>query len=280
MKARDLTRVEDILGFKDRMVSALDNVPGITDITVFGSCADGRCDQFSDLDIHATTIDIDLTLSKLYPALSRIDAIELEWPIADAPGNWAATIVFRHLSPLWKLDLSLGSIPMEKSDNDQKQPTTTPDFDGPSGMPSSVYRPVIGSVEHYMISQLLGTTRYVKARRRGHVLSCWRFASALVDAVIVTGYSGIADERWTLAGLTTLEYRDADLRLDLFQRSALIGDLDFSNPGATDRTVVRLVNRLIVNYQACKSPMPIPDRLLRRLSDCTAKLLECTQPQQ
>lgn len=280
MKARDLTGVEDILGFKDRVVSALDNVPGVTDVTVFGSCADGRCDQFSDLDIHATTIDIDVTLSKLYPALSRIDAIELEWPIADAPGDWAATIVFRHLSPLRKLDLSIGSNPMEKPGSDQQQPNTTPDSGSPTGMPSSAYRPMIGSVEHYMISQLLGTTRYVKARRRGHVLSCWRFASALVDAVIATGYSGIADEGWTLAGLTTLEYRDADHRLDPFQRSALIGELDFSDPGTMDRTVVRLVNRLIASYQARKSPMPIPDRLLRRLSDCTAELLEWTWLQQ
>lgn len=274
MNARDVMDVEDILCFKDRTVSVLGNVPGITDVTVFGSCAGGRCDQFSDLDIHATTIDIDLTRSNLLAALSRIDAIELEWTIADTPGNWAATFVFRHLSPLRRLDLSIGSTSTERTGSDPQQPNTLPNFDGSAGTGSSAYRPMIGSVEHYMISQLLGTTRYAKARRRGHLLSCWRFASALVDAVIATGYSGIAERGWMLAGLTTMEYRDADLRLDPIQRNALISELDFSDPKAMDRTVVRLVDRLIANYRRHESPMPIPDRLLRRLSDCTAELVE------
>lgn len=273
MKARDFTRVEDILGFKDRMVSTLDNVPGITDVTVFGSCADGRCDQFSDVDIHGTTIDIDLTLSRLYPALSRIDAVELEWPIVDAPEDWAATIVFEHLSPLQKLDLSIEYAPTGQSSGNQAR-TTTPVSNDLTGRPLTVYRPMIGSFEHYMLSQLLGTTRYVKARRRGHQLSCWRFASALVDAMIAIEYSGIADEAWVLATLTTQEYRDADLRLDPLLRSAVVGELNFTGPDAMDKTVVALVNKLVANYRARQSPIPIPDRLLRRLSGCTADLLE------
>lgn len=266
--------VDDILGFKDRMVSALNDVPGISDVTVFGSCADGGCDELSDLDIRATTIDIDLALPHLYHALSRTDTIELEWTIEEAPGKWAATFVFTDLSALRRLDLNIGSPSEEKSGNDPKHPGRFPDPAGLTGQASSAYRPTIGSIEHYMISQLLGTTRYAKARRRGHLLSCWRFASALVDAVIATGYFGIAETGWMLAGLTTLEYRDADLRLDPSHRSALISELDFSDPQAMDRTVVLLVDRLIVNYRMHESLVPIPDRLLRRLSDCTANLLE------
>ncbi|HEV2066099.1 MAG TPA: hypothetical protein VGR08_04635 [Thermomicrobiales bacterium] len=278
MNARNLMHVEGILGFKDGMISALESVPGISDVTVFGSCADGSCDEFSDLDIRATTIDIELTRPQLYHALSRTDTIELEWPIEEAPGNWAATFVFMHLSPLRRLDLNIGSTSEEQPGHDPKRSGT---FSGPAdrtGQASSAYRPNIGSIEHYTISHLLGTTRYAKARRRGQLLSCWRFASALVDAVIATGYSGIAETGWMLAGLTTHEYRDADLRLDPSRRSALIGEMDFSNPNAMDRTVVLLAGRLIANYRMLESPVPIPDRLLRRLSDCTAHLLEQSQP--
>jgi len=221
-----------------------------------------------------TTIDTNLTRSHLYRALSGTDTIELEWTIEDTPENWAATFVFRNLSPLRRLELSIGSTSNERTASDQTLSNTPSHFEGCAGTASSPYRPTIGSIEHYTISQLLGTTRYVKARRRGHLLSCWRFASALVDAVITTRYSGIAEKDWMLAGLTTLEYRDADRRLDPFQRSALISDLDFSNPGSADRTVARLVDRLIANYQMHESPIPIPDRLLRRLSDCKAELVE------
>lgn len=276
VNAHDLKEVEDIAGFTNRMLLALTTVPGITGVTVLGSCADGRCDEFSDLDLHATTSDIDLTRSRLYLALSRTETIELEWTIQDSPGEWAATFVFRHLSPLRRLDLSIASSPKERPAGNRKLSDSLPGVDRSAGTASSAYRPLTGSIEHYTISQLLGTTRYAKARRRGHLLSCWRFASALVDAVIATGYSGIAGKSWILAGLTTLEYRDADLQLDPFQRSALISELDFSDPESMDRTVARLVDRLIANYRRLEPPMPIPDRLLRRLSGCTLELVEET----
>lgn len=62
------------------MVAALEDLPGVTEVTVFGSTATSRCDQFSDIDIHATTIDAGLTLPGLYHALSRIGTVDLEWP--------------------------------------------------------------------------------------------------------------------------------------------------------------------------------------------------------
>lgn len=259
VNAHNLKEVEDIAGFANRMLFALTTVPGITGVTVFGSCADGRCDEFSDLDLHATTSDIDLTRSRLYLTLSRTETIELEWTIQDSPGKWAATFVFKHLSPLRRLDLSIVSSPKERPAGNRKLSGSPPGFDRSAGTASGAYRPLTGSIEHYTISQLLGTTRYAKARRRGHLLSCWRFASALADAVIATGYSGIAGKGWILAGLTTLEYRDADLQLDPFQRSALISELDFSDPESMDRTVARIVDRLIANYRRHESPMPIPD---------------------
>lgn len=164
--------------------------------------------------------------------------------------------------------------------SNQNQASTTPDSDGVAGTPSGVCRPTIGSLEHYVISQLLGTTRYVKARRRGHLLSCWRFASALVDAVIASEYAAIVDDGWGLAGLTSQQYRDADLRMDPYRRSLLISELDFSNPCAMDRTVVRLVRMLVANYQAPVLSAAIPDRLLRKLSACTSELLEWSQLQE
>lgn len=274
-----ITTAEDVHRLRDGIASTLLEAPGVTAVTVFGSSADSRCDQFSDIDIRATTIDVGLTCSKLHAALSTIDAIELEWPIASEPENWAATIVFEHLSPLQKLDLSIGPPSVDPSDSNRNQANMTPDSDGHTGISSSVYRPMMGSLEHEVISQLLGTTRYVKARRRGHVLSCWRFASALVDAVIATAYSGIVDDGWMLAGLTSQHYRDADLRMDPLRRSLLISELDFSNPETMDKTVVGLVGKLIVNYQALEMPPAIPNRLLRRLSACTMELLERTQIQ-
>ncbi len=265
--------IDDLLSWRDRIVAALIEVPGITDVTVFGSCADGRCDQFSDIDIHATSADINLTIPTLYGALFTVDAVEFEWPIADAPEDWAAAIVFTHLSPLQKLDLSIGSAPKAQPGNDPTRTNTAPVPDHLTRRPSTVYRPNIGSLEHYVVSQLLGTTRYAKARRRGHQLSCWRFASALVDAAIAIEYAGIADEGWMLTTLTTQQYRDADSRFDPRSRSALMDGLHFSGPDAMDKTVVSLVDHLIASYRARESPTPVPDRLLRRLRDCTVELL-------
>jgi hypothetical protein len=272
MEAGQPTTVEDILNLKDRMVTVLCAVPGMTNVSVFGSCADGHCDKFSDIDIHATTISMDLTLPKLYRALSGIGDIQLEWPIPSDPQSWAATIIFEHLSPLQKLDVSIESVSTGSSKNDQEQANAVGGFDSPDATPSGAYRPEIGSPEHYVISQLLGITRYVKARRRGHRLSCWRFASALVDAVIALEYANIVDDSWVLAGLTTQEYRDADLRLDPLPRDALIGGLDFSNPNAMDRTVMSLVEKLVANYHALESSMQIPDNVLRKLCGCMTEV--------
>lgn len=273
MQARHFTDIEQVLAFKRNVVAALSDVPGVREVTVFGSCGDGRCDQYSDLDIRVTTVDIDLTRARLSHALSGVDTLELIWILEDARDDWAATLVFRHLSPMHKLDLSIGSTHAHRSSHDRCRATPTPGVEGTTGAWSGAYRPPIGSLDHYVISQLLGTTRYAKARQRDHVLSCWRFASALANAVIALSYSGIADGEWKLATLTSEEYRIADLRLDPSERSCLIAGLDFSNSAAMDRTVVRLLHQLITTYQARKPSTPIPDRLLGRLSACAEDLL-------
>lgn len=152
VNAHNLKEVEDIAGFASRMLSALTTVPSITGVTVFGSCADGRCDEFSDLDLHATTSDIDLTRSRLYLTLSRTETIELEWTIQDSPGKWAATFVFKHLSPLRRLDLSIVSSPKERPAGNRKLSGSPPGFDRSAGTASGAYRPLTRSIEHYTIS--------------------------------------------------------------------------------------------------------------------------------
>jgi len=272
---RDISTTEQLLRLQDQVVTGLGGLPGVSDVTVFGSCANGRCDRSSDLDVQATTTDIDRTLHSLHRTLARIDAVELEWAIADAPENWAATIVFEHLSPMQKLDLSIRSAPAGTSVTGRKQLTSGPAPRDRVVRPATVYWPMIGSLEHYTLSHVLGTTRYVKGRRRGHLLSCWRFTFALVGFVIATECpASIADADWVPGGLTTQEYRDADLQLDPAMRGALIGDLDFSGPDAMDRSVILLVNRLTSNYWALRSPALTSARLLHRLSIGMTELLE------
>jgi len=95
----------------------------------------------------------------------------------------------------------------------------------------------------------------------------------LVGAVITTGCSaGNADADWVPGGLTTQEYRDADLQLDPATRGALICDVDFSSLDAMDTSVILLVNRLTSNYRALRSPALIPARLLHRLSNGMTEL--------
>jgi hypothetical protein len=119
------------------------------------------------------------------------------------------------------------------------------------------------------MDQLLGGTRYLKARRRGHRLTAWRFAVATAEQVLRLEYE--QTQEWSEVGrkLTTAEYLQLDQMLSSESRHALKVRLDFGSPAAMDRNLLALFHRMIELCQdkGAATDQPIPEPPITIMSE-------------
>lgn len=215
-----------------RLRDSLGRMPGSAGLTVFGSLAGGGGDGFSDIDIRVLCHDLAASVAARRQALSEVGSILLEWRIWPAEEPFAATILFRDESCYHKLDL--GFVPAGGGAGLSSEPAEEDPCE------TDPYAPLVGSPGHRLIDQLLGATRYVKARRRNQHVTCWRFAAAAAEQVLRLTYESC--HRWQDMGrrLTTSDY----IRLDeMLGQDAALGVtqlLRFDTARAMDASLVAL----------------------------------------
>jgi hypothetical protein len=217
-----------------RLEAGLRSLPGATELRLFGSLAVSRADAYSDLDLEVTTVDPAKTRNVWPRFLERIGPVELCLPLHGGADNVAYAVLFRGSSHYHKVDIGFGGRLLGPSIRLWSQPAPV---DLPAAVTSEMYLPRAGTVGHALMDELMGSVRYVKARKRGQVLTCWRFLRRLPDRWLElrTGEPG---------PLSTRDYQRLDGIVDGRTRSALFERLDWSEPRRMDRSLCRLVTEI------------------------------------
>jgi hypothetical protein len=97
-----------------RINEALRNLPGVCELYVFGSLANGTSDAYSDIDLEVATQDIATSPAALDYVLTSVAPIEAVWQMQTPCDAIAKTILFRGEAYYHKLDIglhALGQIP-------------------------------------------------------------------------------------------------------------------------------------------------------------------------
>jgi len=264
------TRLDNLLS---RLCEVLKDLPGVSGIYLLGSLAEGKSDAYSDIDIEVSTTNFPASLAARHSVLQRIGPIEIEWPIAHSTDEWVSTIVFKKESYYHKIDMGLANTSKINDVSDKLRGKVIVIWKGNSTFTSSsttstyVHVTEPGTPGHFLVGQLLGAIRYVKARKRGQNLTCWRFASAAVDCLASLLYE--QSRGWIELGrkLNTWEYVELDSILNTVEREMLLKALDFSTPMAMDRNLCWILDQMVtlIAIKARATGAIIPDALIQKL---------------
>ncbi len=245
-------------------------VPGACALHLFGSRITQRDDPYADLDLHLVTSN-PAAARRIWPAiLGTIAAPLICWPLSAAADNTAFTLLLAGESPYHKIDISLGG------GSGLPPPLHTAPIRGLwqqspwSGMPTPppyhAYQPAWGSYGHLIIEELLSGIRYLKARRRGKLLTAWRFVRSKPDLVLSLLAAQHLGERLPTP-LSTWAIRELEPYLDSTEQAAFFAALDWRSPMALDHACLTL-NRMIVQYAgtlAAAAGEPLPHHLFEPL---------------
>jgi hypothetical protein len=232
----------------ERLANGLRNLPGATELHLCGSFAASQADAYSDLDLEIFTVDAPGT-RRLWPHfLERIGPVELCWPLRTTPDNAAYAVLFRGVSYYHKVDIGLaapGDLLAAPSLRLWSQP---PPVDRHDAIPTEAYRPAPGTVGHALLGDLIAGVRYVKARKRGQLLTCWRFLKQWPGRMLE-----LLDRRarvWQTPAelLSTWDYVRLDSSLDAATRDAILEHIDWSEPRVMDQSFGWFVERATELY--------------------------------
>ena len=219
-----------------RLLDKLQRSPGAVGVELFGSLANGGGDGFSDIDLHVLTRDPAASIAARRQVLSGVGPVLLEWRICPAVESFAAVILFRDESCYHKVDL--GFQPLGCDDDSDLTAAAEEQSE------ADPYSPLVGTSGHLLMDQLLGATRYVKARKRGQHLTCWRFAAAAAEQVMRLAYESLRG--WQDLGhrLSTTEYLWLDEALGENAALDLLRHLRFDSPQTMDASMLALCRRM------------------------------------
>jgi hypothetical protein len=240
-------RCERITTLLDALKETLPGLPGFRTLSLFGSLAEGRADEYSDIDIIITTDDLANAKAQLFGTLEQIGPIEFCWVMNLPPDEWNPTVVFREESYYHKLDLGLVDVSTLNRTIPDEQTVLLCDQHHPVQAPkeSTVYAPEEKSIGHFLLGQFLGCTRYLKARRRGQTMTCYRFTAAALEWRIALLYARLTHDPHFRTKLSTVEYRELDRLVPTGLRDTLMSEVDFSNTTAMDSTLRTAMNRML-----------------------------------
>ena len=264
------------LALQHALADALRDLPGAVELRAFGSLTGDDHDAHSDVDLEILTADVEASVAARRAIIERVAPVWLEWRIFPSHSAWAATILFENLSPCHHLDLGITPIGAAQAIDPLDARTVLWTQMPPSALPgtthTSPFAPEVGSPAHVMLEHLLSATRYVKARKRGQLLTAYRFASALAAATFaMLDAARTGDLDRLRQKPSTMAFLSLDAHLPESDRLALLGLLDVSRPDRMDATVLALLRYMLRLHDELPDvptfPQEIADRLVAFVAD-------------
>ncbi len=254
----------------DALKEVLPGLPGFRTLSLFGSMAEGRADGYSDIDLIVETDDLPGAKTALLGMLEQIGPIEFCWAINLRPDEWNPTIVFREEGYHHKLDLGLTDVSAADRTIPAEQTILLVDVPGSEicdARECRGYVPQEGSLGHFMLDKYIGFLRYVKARKRGQTMTCYRFAAAGVDWQLALMYARMTGDAARRPKLSTPEYVKLDGLISADDRAALLPSLDFSSLTAMDSTVRAAMDRMLADalHLAAMTGEELPTEVFERM---------------
>lgn len=253
----------------DRISATLRDLPGAVELYLFGSMVDPETrDSYSDLDLQILSNDYHLSLQAWPWILNQAGEMELVYLLSDQPHETAYCISFANESPYHKVDIGIYD-----KDNPgffqnvkkkvllwEKSAKTEPVFFS-SGR---AYLPEMGSVNHFLMGELIGSIRYLKARKRRQHLTCWRFISAKFNALLRCSQWKGDDQKFP-ANLNTWDFIDLDRLLPEAERLVLLERLNLGSPKEMDGALIditrEITGRVYPEYNSAETQL---GRLVRK----------------
>lgn len=226
-----------------RVSDALRRLPGASELYLYGSAADlRRKDGYSDLDLQVVCTPYALARAVWPWMLRAVAPLALAYELREAEGESAYCLSFAGESLYHKVDLGIcngGGTFFPSIEHKVLLWRQEAAPEAAAADPGEVFAPRPGTPEYFLVGELLSAVRYVKARKRGQILTAWRFASAKVNALLRL-------LRWDGAPvaipdvLATWDYRALDETLSAAERTALLSGVRVESPDAMDRTMIHL----------------------------------------
>lgn len=242
--------IDDLDNLLERVSNTVRDLPGAVELYLFGSAADPAIvDPYSDLDLQVVTNDYDLSLKAWPLILNRVGKIKLAYTLRTDPQESAYWIAFENESPYHKVDIGLCDQRYEQGFHQQvkkkvllwQQPAKTEQMIIPA---SDAYLPQPGTAPCFLLGELLSSVRYAKARKRGQHLTCWRFVSAKLNALLRCYRWDGDPRRFPETSLSTWDYSALDRAMPESERLALFNQVNLHSPDEMDQTLIHLTRKI------------------------------------
>jgi hypothetical protein len=249
------------------LTDTLRRLPGATSLYLFGSGATGQSDGYADLDLQIYTAD--KTAYAVWPRfLERVGPIEAAWPMSEAIDNTAYSIFFEGESCYHKVDIGVsmavtGAGPAETGVKLWLQSPAPQIAHVPS---STAYIPSSDSVGCQVLEELIASERYVRARKRGQQLLCWRFIRDKPDRWLrlhcVQHSAGKSYE----GSLTTCDIKALEEQLPPPIVAQFTNNLSWAEPGAMDAGMLWFTDEILRLWrvQAAILNEDLPEKMIKR----------------
>jgi hypothetical protein len=175
---------------RTRLVDALHDVPGARELVEFGSGRDGKTDTFSDVDFQLLVDDCTIALPAFLTILGDVVSPEIEWTIANDPDHYWLMAIPNGMKPWFKVDIGLdpynAGLPEDlgwtgKALWTQEAPTISFASINVPTWP----RPVPGTIENFVLWNLVDLGRLAKFKHRGKPLNMLKFISQLARTTVI-----------------------------------------------------------------------------------------------
>ena len=244
------------------ITSALYECPHVSTVEPLGSLLSGSDDEYSDIDLRVHVTALPEAIASRHELLSAVGSLAVEWTVHLRPDSFCSSLLFAEESCYHRADLEFCSTEHVSEDELLKAALSCNPQD-------ALYVPAPGEPGHFLVGQLLGGTRYAKARRRGQHLACWRFFSAMVDWYCALLYEQSQDWPELNRKLNTEEYLALDGIIDAATVHRIHAALDLSRADKMDSGVLFLLDSIVelAVRKADSAGRPIPDAPISHLSD-------------
>ena len=172
-----------------RLSAALKDVPGARQLVAFGSNRNGVPDAFSDLDLQLLVNDCPTALPVVLSIVGEVISPEIEWTFSNDPNHYWLMAIPDASRPWMKVDLGLDPYNDGRPEDlgwtgEAEWTQPAPTDPAPARLAPDWPRPALGTVENFVVWQLIDLGMLAKCHHRGQPLNVLNHVAQLAQAVV------------------------------------------------------------------------------------------------